>query len=107
MQIITLAVYNSLGLSDPRNAREAMAAPDADGWRDTMDQIWSLITSINSFRTRLVLRTLRLGWVLHRQFENGVFEKYMARLVARGNYQCSLTHRTYLHDNSVPSFPGP
>jgi len=33
------------------------------------------------------MRTLRLGWVLHRKFKNGVFEKNKARLVARGNHQ--------------------
>ena len=33
------------------------------------------------------MRTLRLGWVLHRKFKNGVFEKNKGRLVARGNHQ--------------------
>ena len=33
------------------------------------------------------MRTLRLGWVLHRKFKNGSFDKNKARLVARGNYQ--------------------
>jgi len=33
------------------------------------------------------MRTLRLGWVLHRKFQNGVFDKNKARLVARGNHQ--------------------
>ena len=33
------------------------------------------------------MRTLRLGWVLHRKFKNGTFEKNKARLVARGNHQ--------------------
>ena len=33
------------------------------------------------------MRTLRLGWVLHCKFKNGVFEKNKARLVARGNPQ--------------------
>ena len=31
--------------------------------------------------------TLRLGWVLHRKFKNGIFEKNKGRLGARGNHQ--------------------
>jgi hypothetical protein len=31
--------------------------------------------------------SLRLGWVLHRKFKTGVFEKNKARLVALGNHQ--------------------
>ena len=33
------------------------------------------------------MRTLRLGWVLHRKFKNGVFDKIKGRLVTRGNHQ--------------------
>jgi hypothetical protein len=33
------------------------------------------------------MRTLGLGWVLHRKFKNGVFEKNKGCLVARGNHQ--------------------
>jgi len=33
------------------------------------------------------MHTLRMGWVLHRKFKNGVFEKNKGRLVARGNHQ--------------------
>ena len=34
------------------------------------------------------LRTVELGWVLHRKFKNGAFDKKKARMVAKGNYQC-------------------
>lgn len=34
------------------------------------------------------MHTLCLGWVLHHKFQNGVFKKNKARLVARGNHQC-------------------
>ena len=33
------------------------------------------------------MRTLHMGWVLHRKFKNGVFEKNKGRLVAQGNHQ--------------------
>ena len=33
------------------------------------------------------MHTLRLGWVLHHKFQNAVFDKNKARLVARGNHQ--------------------
>ena len=33
------------------------------------------------------LRTLKLGWVLHRKFRNRVFDKNKARIAARGNQQ--------------------
>ena len=77
-------------LPDPRSVREAMAAPDADGWKDAMDR------EMENLRTHDVyemvprvpgMRTLRLRWVLHRKFKNGIFEKNKARLVARGNHQ--------------------
>ena len=77
-------------LPDPRSAREAMAAPDADGWKEAMDREMKNLESHDVYD--LVprapgMRTLRLGWVLHRKFKNGTFEKNKARLVARGNHQ--------------------
>ena len=77
-------------LPDPRSVRKAMASPDADGWKDAMDQemanlkshdIYELVPRMNG------MRTLKLGWVFHRKFKNGVFEENKGRLVARGNYQ--------------------
>ena len=35
----------------------------------------------------LVLRTFKLGWVLHRKFRIGLFERNKGRLVARSNHQ--------------------
>jgi Reverse transcriptase (RNA-dependent DNA polymerase) len=69
---------------------EAMAAPDADGWKDAMDReienlkahdVYELVPHTSS------MRTLKLGWVLHRKFKNGGFERDKGRLVARGNHQ--------------------
>ena len=77
-------------LPDPRNVREAMAAPDADQWKDAMGKEMANLKAHDVYelvpRTPR-MRTLRLGWVLHRKFKNGVFEKNKARLVARGNHQ--------------------
>jgi len=65
-------------LPDPRSVREAMASPDADGWTNSMDQemanlkshdVYELVPRMNG------MRTLKLGWVFHRKFNNGVFEK--------------------------------
>ena len=65
-------------LPDPRNVREAMAAPDAEGWRYAMDKemknprdhdVYELVPRASG------IRTLRLGWVLHRKFKNGIFGK--------------------------------
>ena len=72
---------------DPQNVREAMAAPDADGWSDAMGKEMANLNSHDVYE--LVprvpgMRTLRLGWVLHRKFKNGVFEKNNARLVDSG-----------------------
>ena len=75
---------------------EAMASPDADGWKDVMDQemvdlkshdVYELVLRMNG------MRTLKLGWVFHRTFKNDVFEKNKARLVARGttNVLVSIT----------------
>jgi len=33
------------------------------------------------------IRTLKLSWIFHRKFKNGVFEKNKGRLVARSNHQ--------------------
>ena len=33
------------------------------------------------------MRTLKLGWVLHRKVKKGLFERNEGRLVARGNHQ--------------------
>jgi len=65
-------------LPDPRNMREVMAATDADGWRDAISKEMANLKSHDVYE--LVpcvpgMRTLRLGWVLHRKFKNGVFEK--------------------------------
>ena len=51
-------------LPDPQSRREALEAPDADGWKETMDR-----------------------WVLHWKFMDGVFEINKASLVAWGNQQ--------------------
>jgi len=56
--------------------REVMASPDADGWKDAMDQEIANLKSHNVYE--LVLRTngmwtLKLGWVFHRKFKNGIF----------------------------------
>ena len=78
-------------LPNPCNVREVMAAPDAEGWRYTMDKEMKNLRDHNVYE--LVprasgIRTLRLGWVLHCKFKNGIFEKNKGRLVARGNHQC-------------------
>ena len=79
-----------LQLPDPRDVCEAMAAPDADGWKEEMDQGIANLRSHNVYelvpRVR-GMRTLHLGWILHRKFKKGVFEKNQGRLVARGNHQ--------------------
>jgi hypothetical protein len=67
-----------------------MKAPDADGWRDAMRKEMDNLRSHDVYELVLRvpgMRTLRLGWVLHRKFRNGVFDKNKARLVARGNLQ--------------------
>jgi len=72
-------------LPDPRSVREAMASPDADGWKDTMDQEMANLESHDVYGLVLRMngtRTLKLGWVFHRKFKNGVFEKNKGRLVA-------------------------
>jgi len=77
-------------LPDPRSVREAMASPDADGWKDAMGQemvkgkshdVYELVPRMNG------TRTLKLGGVFHRKFMDGVFEKNKGRLVVRYNRQ--------------------
>ena len=79
-----------LQLPDPWNVHEAMAAPDADGWRDAMNKemenlrshdVYELVSCTPS------MCTLRLSWVLHCKFKNSIFNKNKAHLVARGNQQ--------------------
>jgi hypothetical protein len=74
-----------------RNVRDAMAAHNADGWKEAMNKEMASLKSHDIYelvpRVR-GLRTLKLGWVLHQKFKNGVFNKNKARLVARGNQQC-------------------
>jgi len=67
-----------------------MASPDADGWKDAMDQEMANLKSHDVYGLVLRMngtRTLKLGWVFHLEFKNGVFEKNKGRLAARGNYQ--------------------
>jgi hypothetical protein len=67
-----------------------MAAPDADKWKDVMGREIANLKAHDVYELvprKPGMRTLRLGWVLHRKFKNGVFEKNKARLVARGNHQ--------------------
>ena len=52
-------------LPDLQSIRKALEAPDADGWKETMDR-----------------------WVLHQKVMDGVFKINKASLVARGNQQC-------------------
>ena len=77
-------------LPDPRSLREALAVPDADNWRDAMGcemenlrahDVYELVPRASG------ARTIRLGWVLHRKFKNGTFDKNKVRLVAQGNHQ--------------------
>ena len=77
-------------LPDLRKVREAMAAPDTDGWRESIDREMENLRSYDVYE--LVprapdVRTLRLWWVLHRKFKNDSFNNKKARLVARGNHQ--------------------
>ena len=77
-------------LPDPRSVHKAMAAPDADGWKDAMDrEMENLCThDVYEMVPRVPgMHTLRPGWVLHQKFKNGIFEKNKARLVTHGNHQ--------------------
>ena len=67
-----------------------MVSPDADGWKDVMDQEMANLKSHDYYE--LVprmndMRTLKRGWVFHRKFKSGVFEKKKGRIVARANHQ--------------------
>ena len=60
---------------------EAMAAPDANQWKDAMGKEMANLKAHDVYE--LVphmpgMRTLQLGWVLHCKFKNGVFEKNKA-----------------------------
>ena len=77
-------------LPDLQNMHEAMAAPNANQWKDAMGKEMANLKAHDVYK--LVphtprMCTLRLGWVLHHKFKNSVFEKNKARLVARGNHQ--------------------
>ena len=67
-----------------------MAAPDADEWKEAMDgemenfkshDVYALVPRMNG------MRTLKLGWVLHRKFKIDLFERNKGRLVTRGSYR--------------------
>ena len=77
-------------MPDPRSVHKAMAASDATGWVDVIDRemdnlcthdVYELVPRTSG------MRTIRLGWVPHRKFKNGAFDKNKARLVAHGNHQ--------------------
>jgi hypothetical protein len=75
---------------DPRNGREAMAAPEAAGWMEAVDEEMMNLEFHNLYE--LVPRafdtcTLGLGWVLHQKFKDGIFKKINTIIVARGNHQ--------------------
>ena len=58
-----------------------MAAPDADEWVVTMGKEMANLKAHDVYELvprKPRMRTLRLGWVLHRKFKNGVFEKNKA-----------------------------
>jgi hypothetical protein len=71
-------------LPDPRNVREALAAHDTEGWREAMNRE---IENLRSHDVYELVPTLRLAWVLHRKFKNGVFYKNKALVADSGNYQ--------------------
>jgi len=64
-------------LPDPRSICKVLEAPDADGWKETMDR-----------------------WVLHQKFVDGVFKINNASLVARGDQQ----HPSIDYDESYPTW---
>ena len=78
-------------LPDPRTIRhQAMAAPNADGKKEAMEKEMGNLMSHHVYELvprAPAMRTLRLGWVLHHKFKDGVSEKNKARVVARGNHQ--------------------
>ena len=61
-------------LPDPRNEREAIAAPDADGWKAEMDKQMEILKShgVHKLVPRTpTIRTLRLSWACHRKLNIG------------------------------------
>ena len=62
-----------------------MAAPDADEWKEAMNREMENLKSRDLYepvqRTN-GMRTLKLGWVLHRPFNIALFERKKGRLVA-------------------------
>jgi len=71
-------------LPDPCSTRDATTSPDTDGWMGAMDQEMANLKSHDVYE--LVprmdgMRTLKLGWVFHGKFKNGIFKKNMGRFV--------------------------
>ena len=68
-------------LPNPQNVCEAMVAPDADEWVVAMGKEMANLKAHNIYELvphKPRMRTLQLGWVLHRKFKNSVFEKNKA-----------------------------
>ena len=60
---------------------KAMVAPDADEWVVTMGKEMANLKAHNVYELvphKPRMCTLRLGWVLHHKFKNGVFKKNKA-----------------------------
>ena len=77
-------------LPDPCSVCKAMASPDSDNWKIAMDNKMLNLKShdvYNLVPCQPGMHMLCLGWVLHCKFQNGVFNKNKACLVARGNHQ--------------------
>ena len=65
-------------LPDPCSVCKAMAAPDAEGWKDAMDREMKILKSHDVYELvphASSMQTLPFSWVLHRKFRNGIFEK--------------------------------
>ena len=68
-------------LPDPHSVCKAMASPDSDNWKVAMNNKMlnlKLHDVYNLVPHQPSMRTLRLGWVLHHKFQNGVFDKNKA-----------------------------
>ena len=66
--------------------REALEAPDASEWHDTMDIKIEKIRRLNVFEPvprPLDTGIITLRCIFHRKFENGALVKHKARFVAR------------------------
>ena len=72
-------------LLDLHSLCKVLAAPDADDWHNAMDckmenlhahDVYELVPCASG------ACTIRLGWVLHRKFKNGTFDKNKVHLVA-------------------------